>query len=295
MRTHVLRPTWHFVAPGDLRWLIALTGPRVHQANAYQYRTLEIDDELAARSATVFERALAGGQSMTRVELGRALSEAGIEAAGLRQTYLVMHAELEGIICSGPRRGRQQTYALVEERVPPSPRRDRDEALAELARRYVEGHGPAQAVDLAWWSGLTVHDARRALEAAALPLVRETIDGRVFWASPSSPSSDLPPARPIVHLLPNYDELLIAFRDRTDATDPALPPPARIADVLLNHVIVRDGLVVGGWRRTEANRAFKVELNRLVELDAMEREALAGAIARLETFLGKPVETTGLD
>ena len=295
LRTHVLRPTWHFVAPGDLRWLLELTAPRVHQASAYQYRLQEIDAELAARSARVFERALAGGEARTREELGEALAEAGIPAAGLRQTYLVAHAELEGIICSGPRRGRRQTYALVEERVPPGARRARDEALAELASRYVEGHGPAQAVDLAWWSGLTLSDARLALAAASPPLVRETIDGRAFWASPAATNAGPIAASPIVHLLPNYDELLIAFRDRTDATDPALPPPARVAEVLLNHIIVRDGLVVGGWRRTEAKRAIRVELNQLVGLDAAERRALAGAIDRLAAFLDRPVEPIGLD
>jgi hypothetical protein len=297
IRTHVLRPTWHFVAPEDLRWLLELTRPRIHQASAFQYRLNEIDAELAARGAAVFERALVGGQARTREELGQALGAAGIPAVGLRQTYLVMRAELEGILCSGPRRGRRQTYALVEERVPPSPSRTRDEALAELARRYVEGHGPAQAVDLAWWAGLTQADARRALEAASPPLVRETIESRTLWVSPAAPA--LPPRSasdaPVIHLLPNYDELLIAFRDRTDATDPGLPPLARVAQVLLNHVIVRDGLVVGGWRRTEQKRAVRAELNLLVGLDDAERRALAEAVERFATFIGRSVETVGLD
>jgi hypothetical protein len=245
----------------------------------------------------VFEQALAGGHARTREELGQALGAAGIPAVGPRQTYLVMRAELEGILCSGPRRGRRQTYALVEERVPPSPGRTRDEALAELARRYVEGHGPVQAVDLAWWSGLTQADARRALEAASPPLVREAIESRTFWVSPTAPA---PPPRsassaPVIHLLPNYDELLIAFRDRTDAMDPDLPPSARVAQVILNHVIVRDGMVVGGWRRTEQKRAVRAELNLLVGLDDAERQALAEAVERFATFLGRPVEATGLD
>lgn len=297
IRTHVLRPTWHFVAPEDLRWLQALTSPRIHQASGYQYRLHEIDAALASRAAAVFERVLGGGKAQTREELGRALGEAGIAAAGLRQTYLVMHAELEGIICSGPRRGRRQTYALVQERVPPSRSRSRDEALAELARRYVEGHGPAQAVDLSWWSGLTLGDARIALDLASPPLLRETIDSRAFFVSPSwpGPVAPLPDDLPIVHLLPNYDELLIAFRDRTDAMDPALPPPARVAAEILNHVIVRDGLGVGGWRRTDDGRRVRVDLNPLVPLSEADWQALNGAVDRLSTFLGRPVEVTGLD
>jgi hypothetical protein len=288
-----MRPTWHFVAPEDLRWLLTLTGPRVHQASAYHYRLLGIDPALASRSRAVFERVLRGGVALTRDELGARLNEAGIEATGPRLGYLVSHAELEAVVCSGPRRGKRQTYALLEERLPPARPRARDEALAELGRRYVEGHGPAQVADLAWWSGLTVADARGALESATPPLVRETRDGRTFYASPTKPAVSAP--RPIVHLLPNYDELLIAFRDRTDAVDPGLPPPARVAQVILNHIVVRNGLVVGGYRRRDERTATRVEIDLLVRLGTADRAALRGVIDRFAAFLGRPVETAGLD
>ena len=293
VRTHVMRPTWHFVAPEDLRWLLALTGPRVHQASAYQYRLLEIDRALADRSRAVFESALLGGIALTREELGARLADAGISASGIRLGYLVIDAELEAVICSGPRRGRRHTYALLEERLPPARPRARDEALAELGRRYVEGHGPAQVADLAWWSGLTVADARVALESAAPPLMRETVAGRTFFASPSESGASA--RRPILHLLPNYDELLIVFRDRTDAIDPELPSPARVAQVVLNHIVVRDGLVVGGYRRRDERTATGLEIDLLVGLDKGDREALRGVIGRFAAFVGRPVETAGLD
>jgi hypothetical protein len=289
-----MRPTWHFVAPEDLRWLLALTAPRVHQANGYQNRLLGIDRETTARSRVVIERAL-DGRSLIREELARALEGAGVLGSRLRLGYLIIDAELEGLICSGPRRGKRHTYALLEERIPPSRPRQRDEALAELARRYVEGHGPAQAIDLAWWSGLTLAQARSALELAAGPLERETIEGRTFWSAPGTPGTAPAFLRPRVHLLPNYDELLVAFRDRSDGLDPDLPPPARVAAEILNHVVVRDGLGVGGWRRSEQQGAYRVELNLLVSLDSAERQALSDEIARLAAFLGKPVEVTGLD
>ena len=177
--------------------------------------------------------------------------------------------------------------------MPPSGPRSRDEALAELARRYVEGHGPAQAIDLAWWSGLTIRDARTALESASPTLLRETVSGRVFWLARADGAASA--ASPVVHLLPNYDELLIAFRDRSDAMDPQLPPPARVAAEILNHVIVRDGLGVGGWRRKDERNVIQVELNPLVPLDEAEREAVRGALGRLSSFLARPVEATGLD
>ena len=241
VRTHVLRPTWHFVDPADIRWLLALTAPRVHQANAYQYRILELDLETRAQSRAIIERMLTGGRSMTREELRRALADAGVPGTNLRLGYMLIDAELEGLICSGPRQGKRQTYALLEERVPPSRPRERDEALAELARRYVEGHGPAQVADLAWWSGLTKADARKGLGLATPPLVRETNGERIFWvAQEASAASEID--RPVVHLLPNYDELLVSFRDRVDAMDPRLPSAARVAQVILAHIIVRDGL-----------------------------------------------------
>ena len=293
VRTHVMRPTWHFVAPGDLRWLLALTAPRVRQASAYQFRLLEIDDEVAARSRKVIEKALAGGGSLTRDELKRKLEEEGVLGSPLRLGYLIIDAELEGVVCSGPRKGKRQTYALLEERLPRAAARTREESLAELARRYVESHGPAQDADLAWWSGLTLADARVALESASPPLVRETVGERAFWDSPSAPAPRI--ARPTIHLLPNYDELLVAFRDRTDAFDPGLPPESRVPQVILGHVVVRDGLVIGAYRRREAEGTTSLEIDLAVELGSPDRAGVNAAVDRFAAFLGRPVEVTGLD
>jgi len=301
-----MRPTWHFVAVEDIRWLLALTAPRVHQASGYQYRSLGIDELLAGRAADVFRRELEGGRASTREELGKALVAAGVvgpDAVGLKIGYLIGHAELEAVLINGPRRGRRQTYALFDERVPPGPAIDPDEALALLARRYVQGHGPAQDVDLAWWSGLTLRESRRALEAAAPALVTEQHDGRTFWHDAAEAASAAAAVRgsghggetPTIHLLPNYDELLIAFRDRSDAIDPGLPPHARVAAEILAHVIVRNGLGVGGWKRRDEPKVTAVQLNPLVALSTADRTALRDALDRFERFLGRPLEVSGLD
>lgn len=297
VRTHVLRPTWHLVAPEDLRWLQSLTGPRVRAGAASRYRQLEIDEALAGRARRVFERRLRDGRAATREELGRALVADGIAIDVARLTHLVMHAELEAVLCSGPLRGRRQTYALVEERLPPSRPRERDEALAELARRYVTGHGPAQLADLVWWSGLTVGDARRGLQAAGAAVRREDVGGRTFWlpAAGQASASHGTPAPPRMRLLPNFDELLVAFRDRSDGLDPALPAAARTPQVILSHVLVRDGRVVGRWRRREAGPATAIHLEPLVELDESERTGIRAAVAAFERFRGRPVAVTGLD
>jgi len=150
LRTHILRPTWHFVTPADIRWMLALTFRRVHAANAHTYREFELNASVFRRSRKAIERELRGGKDRTRAELASVLRRAGIAAKGIRLAALMIDAELEGVIVSGPRRGTQFTYALVEERAPRGRTVDREEALAELTTRYFSSHGPATLRDYAW-------------------------------------------------------------------------------------------------------------------------------------------------
>jgi hypothetical protein len=289
LRTHVMRPTWHFVAPADIRWMLALTAPRVHAASAYQYRSLELDDAIFAHSNDTLAKALQGGRQLTRSELTSALKQAGIAADNLlRFTYLIMRAELDGVICSGARQGKQFTYALLEERAPQAKVFDRDEALAELSRRYFTSHGPATLQDFVWWSGLTTTDARNGLEMIKSQLLRETIDNQTYWFS-----SSMPPAQDCsqaAYLLPNYDEYIVGYTDRSAAVDAArtkhLDPRG---NVLFSHIIVIDGRVVGTWKRTFNKDAVTLTPNLLTPLNEAETRAFAAAIDRYGAFLGKPV------
>ncbi len=160
LRTHLLRPTWHFVSPTDIRWMLALSAPRINAIGAYMYRQLKLDNAIFRRSAAVLLKTLEGGKYLTRTELQEALKQKKIIADGLRLGYIMMHAELEGLICSGPRQGKQFTYALLEERVPPVPALTRDESLALLAKKYFSSRGPATTIDFATWSGLTITDSK---------------------------------------------------------------------------------------------------------------------------------------
>ncbi|MBA2457948.1 MAG: winged helix DNA-binding domain-containing protein, partial [Gemmatimonadales bacterium] len=160
LRTHILRPTWHFVAPDDIRWMLQLSAPRVQALNAHRYRQLELDQALLRRSAALFARALESGNHLTRTELAAVLSRGRIAAAGARLAHAVMHAELEGVICSGALRGKRHTYALLEERASLARILARDEAVAELTHRFFSGHGPATPAHCAWWSGLRAADVR---------------------------------------------------------------------------------------------------------------------------------------
>jgi hypothetical protein len=287
LRTHLMRPTWHFVLPADIRWLLALTAPRVHAASAYYYRQNEVDGPLFVRSEAILARALRGGGPLTRPEIGALLRGEGIDATGTRLAHILMHAELEAVICSGARRGKQFTYALLDERAPGTTPLARDKALAELARRYFTSHGPATVNDCAWWSGLTAADVRAGIEAARLE--RVDIDGRTYWfALSSSPAAPAP--SPTIHLLPNYDEYLVAYKDRAAAFDPAvaskLDPDGM---VLAAHIVVLDGLVVGGWRRSVARTEIAVETDLLVRLGKKQKAALDAAAQRYARFMGLPV------
>ncbi len=292
LRTHVMRPTWHFVLPDDVRWLLDLTAPRVKVSLAHYDRRLEIDLPLLRRSHAVLEGALRDDSYRTRGELAGELARAGIPAVGQRLGHLLMHAELDAIVVSGPRRGKQFTYALLAERAPRARRLDRDEALAELTLRYFAGHGPAQVQDFAWWSGLGAADVRRGLALVGSALAQEVIDGKPYWSLPNAPPAGV--SAPIVHLLPNYDEFLIAYRDRSASLDPArgfdlAPFPY---GSILSHVVILNGQVWGGWKRRLQGRQVVVELGPLDVLDAAEKAALRQAVERLARFLGVPAIET---
>jgi hypothetical protein len=284
LRTHVMRPTWHFVTPSDIRWLLELTAPRVNAVNAYTYRQLELDDALFARGNTAIAKALQDSQPRTRAELGAALAAAGIDAAGPRLGHLMMRAELDGIICSGPQRGKQFTYALLEQRAPQSRRLPRDEALVELIWRYYTGHGPATAQDFVWWSGLTMADAKMGLALGAERLAHAVIDSQTYWFPASTPSP--PPATEDAFLLPTYDEFVVGFAGFDKARRGGREAGAQVA---FEAPLVIDGLVVGSWRRTIKQGTVVIDVAPFAPLTAAEREAVSAAARRYGAFWGMPV------
>ena len=292
IRTHVLRPTWHFVAPEDLRWMLALTGPRVSAAMGSYNRKLELDAKVFRRSHAVIERALRGGRQLTRAELARELGAARIGfVAGQRLAHLVMQAELDAVICSGARRGKQFTYALVDERVAPTRSRTRDEALVELTRRYFATRSPASAKDFAWWSGLTVADANRGIQMSGT-LSQETIDGQVYWydsASPALPRRGVRKSTGAL-LLPNYDEYFIGYRDRR-AIGQRLKSVQVVTggDALVQHVVVVEGQLVGRWKRSLTRGGIALTVSLQTRLTAQETAAVDAAIQRYGAFAGVAV------
>jgi hypothetical protein len=294
LRTHVMRPTWHFVLPGDIRWLLALTGPRIRLGLAGRHRELGLDGKVVARAGAAFATALAGGRHLTRAELGDALRAARISPDGQRLPHLLMHSELDGLIVSGPRRGKQLTYALLDERVPKAPVLDPTEAVAELTRRYFRSHGPAQVQDFAWWSGLTAADARNGLALAGKALDRQVIEGKDYWFDAEAGPADA--ATGVAHLLPNFDEYSVAYRDRAAMVhaDRPFDPAFFSFGSILSNVVTVSGRVRGAWRRTFATSHVRVEIRVLDRLGTRATAAVESAGRRMGRFLERPVELAWL-
>ncbi|MDR7160323.1 winged helix DNA-binding domain-containing protein [Arthrobacter sp. BE255] len=305
LRTHILRPTWHFVHRDDLRWLLALSAPRLHQGNAGMYRRTGIDAAAAVRSQEVLAGAVAGGNHLTREQLAARLQDAGFAGKGLELAYLIMHAEISGVLVSGwPVRSSggalKQTYALFDERVPAGPGvpPTRPEALAELARRYFTSRGPATVKDCADWSGLTMADVREGLHVAIgeHPEVLGTavIDGVVFYygAVPDTgvPGTGGPDSGPRIDLIQCYDEYVMGYsasRHYLGGSAPAFP-----VDGSLLHVVLLDGRMVGSWRHTLLPGRCELDIRLFDPAGPVPGSALAhavdDAVDRYGAFLGTP-------
>jgi Winged helix DNA-binding domain len=291
LRTHVLRPTWHFVAAADIRWLLALTAPRVHALNAPYYRKAGLDTATLNRSNDILAQALQGGQQRTREELAVALQQGGIATEGeARLISLVMYAELEGVIASGARRGKQFTYALLDERVPPTRPLTREEALAAAVTRYFASHGPAMIADFVWWSGLTVADANAGIALVGEALAQTILEGKRYYHAPRvmTPTSNGPHA----WLLPTYDEYLLSYVDRSASLDPQVGHIWNGSHEPFTSSIVLDGQVVGVWRRSFKRKQAVIETRYYRLLTKDEEQAVADAMQRFGQFLGMPVSIT---
>lgn len=245
LRTHVLRPTWHYVAADDLAWLVELTAPRIR--TTFSQGVAGLDTE-----ATLLMDALAEGSPLDRPTLATRLEQAGRSLTGQQLMHLLADLELRLLICSGPpATDGTHTYALVADRVPASRQLDRDEALAELARRYVAGHGPVTDRDLAYWATLTLGDARRGLAAVA-GLASFIYDGRTFWHLPDQ-SPPVGPGEPRGHLLQILDETYRGYQDSRWVLDAAGVVP-RKRETAIGMVLVDGQLVASMKRATTGSR-----------------------------------------
>jgi hypothetical protein len=281
LRTHVLRPTWHLVAAADIRWLVALTGPRILARLAPHHRQMEIDRETIAKSRAALSRALEKWP-LTRREAAAVLQRARIPLNPVRLSHLLMVAEVEGLVCSGPLRDGSHTYALMDQRAPARSLMETEQALATLAVRYFGSHGPAAIADFAWWSGLSVREARLAVEMAGRALASDAVMSTMYRAAGARARRRS--TTRAAWLLPNFDEYLVAYKDRAAVLGDGVDP--RNA---LTHTVIIDGRAAGTWRLQRDEDPQRIVVSPRRRLSPDEEQRIRRAAARYSVFTGRTV------
>jgi hypothetical protein len=283
VRSWVLRGTLHFVAATDLRWLLALLAPRLKTALRGRWQQLELDEATFLRSNRLIEQALRDGQALSRPALFAILEEHGLATGGQRGVHMLSKASLDGLICQGVAQRNVPTFMAIDETLANGPRLTRDQALAELARRYFTSHGPAKLKDFAWWSGLAIAEARAGLAAVQETLAHETHAGQSYWLAESTPSNHQDPRR--LHLLPGFDEYLLGYADRSMVLEPEYAN--RVVpggNGVFYPTIVSDGRVVGTWKRSVKKNTILMSASPFTSLSAAEDAEFSAAASRYAEF-----------
>ena len=290
VRTWPMRGTLHFVAADDVRWMLDLLNPRIIQRHAHRLeREFELDARTLAGCRKALIHALKGGEPLTRRQVYDALAARGIAPSGQRGIHIIGRLAQEGLLCFGPRAGKQQTFVLLDEWLPEGRGLLREEALAELALRYFTGHGPATVSDLSWWSGLSLGEARAGLHLVERRLLSESLEGRTYWFADAGRQSRKA-ARTTAHLLPPFDEYLVGYQDRRAVLNPRY---AGRLHALLSPVVEVDGRIVGTWGRRLTKGKAVLHLTPFTRWTAGSRRAIADAAQRYGEYLGVPVVLPG--
>jgi hypothetical protein len=275
LRTHVLRPTWHFVCPADIRWLLKLSAPKVKAMCRIYHQKLGIDHAILRQSKKIITKALNKHGRLTREELSSILHKEKINVSESRVGHLLMDAELDALICSAGRAGNKFSYQLLDEAVPVSDIPDYEESLAELAKRYFFSRGPASIQDFAWWANLSLSEARKGLDMNKQHLQHVSVNGNDYWVSAKAPIQPMPGQGRSTFLLPAFDEYMVAYKNRDDVLDPRFAGECNSG---LGPVIVYNGQIAGTWRRTGEKGSIHIEFSHFGRIPARTK-AIAFATA----------------
>jgi hypothetical protein len=287
IRTHLLRPTWHVVSSDDIYWIQQLTAQYIRPTLKSRNKQLELSEEVFSKSNKLLEKFLSNGLSLTREDLIREYDNIHIKTNENRLSHLLMNAELDGIICSGSLQGNKLTYCLLEERVPNKKMLSRDESLSELANRYFSSHSPATLRDFIWWSGLPVTVARKALEMIKSGLNSETINFETYWFTDQFDQTNLNYS---VHLLPAFDEFLIAYRDRSASITITNNKIAISDNGIFRPIIVANGHVIGLWKRAIKKDQLMIETTLFCRQDEKIKNEIEKQAKQYADFLHKKLK-----
>lgn len=292
IRTHLLRPTWHWVAAADLRWIMELTAPQIHRIMNGSSKELELDATLYERSNKIIAKALENNKQLTRTELMARLAKEHIVADGMRAAHLMLHAELSGIVCNGSRRGSEFTYALMDNIVPQSKTLHREEALARLALRYFTARGPATLADFVAWSGLSQKDAKTGLDLTKEALHSEVMDDMLYWMPAVASGARASAAS--VYLLPAFDEWIIGYKDRSATMDAEFARNTITLNGIFKPTVIVNGKVAGTWKRTLHKQALVIEPTWYIPLTATQEKTMYRAAEAYAVFLEAATYTVHL-
>ncbi len=281
LRTHILRPTWHLVAAEDIRWMLALTAPKIKSSVQSRDRNLGLTEEIFAKTNLLIENILQKKGHLTREEIQIELASQGIETNNWQITHIMFRAELDALVCSGTLKGKKQTYALLDERVASTPVFSREESLAMLGKKYFLSHGPATIDDFVWWSGLTKTDAKKTIEMNTAYIISETIHNKTYWFN-----ANLQAAIPqdSIHFLPAFDEYIISYKDRTDVLSPENQKRIIVSNGIFKPAIILNGEVVGGWKKNLKKGLPEIEIELFESLNNSAREQIKEASKKLCEF-----------
>ena len=283
LRTHILRPTWHFIAPENIRWMLSISAPRVHQANGLYYRKYNIDGKLIKRTVKIFEKVLQEKHYLTREEINSVFEKEKIKADRLMLAYIFMHAELEQVICSGPRKGKQFTYALMDERVTVQVKPlSQEEAIGKVAKIYFASRGPATLQDFTWWSGLTVKDARRGIEMLGKNFEKTIVEKQEFFFQPMT-LPDLT-KKQTTFLVPDYDEYGISYKNRAMYHHPVWSKKEKKPAAEYYHAIAVKGYFGGTWSKKTVKNKIVAEVEPYNSISASHKKQVDKAAQRYYDF-----------
>ena len=288
VRTWLLRGTLHFVSSQDIKWILDLISPRIIKSNAnFLEKNLQLDNNVFKKSREAIINALKGEHHLTRKDIYNELKSADISISNLRGIHILHRLALEGVICFGPRDGKQHTFVLLDEWIPKSNIMSRDNALGELALRYFSSHGPSTIQDFKWWSGLSDSEARIGLDKNKSKLISEDINNQTYWFSSYMQNTDN--LYPISQLLPDFDEYIVGYKDRSHLVNGISNNKMELNEFIFNPTIIVNGEIVGTWKRIFKSGTVNMVLNRYKSLNNEENKAIKKAAAEYGNFVGMPV------
>ena len=285
IRTHILRPTWHFVSADDIHWMLDVSGPQVKRIILSETKKYGYDEKEFERINSNIEKILAGNNHLTREEIIQELNIKKVSGEYyLSPVLIMMYAELSGLVCNGKMKGKEITYALLEEKVSkPQSKLTKEEGLAKLAKRYFESHGPATLLDFSWWSGFPQTTAKLAIISIESELNSVEIDNQKYWFGTNFTGVDN--FCESVHFLPAFDEILISYKTREASILLEHQSKAFTNNGIFKSIILENGKVIGTWKRTLKKDHAKIETQFFNETEDHKKSILFEGIKSFEKYL----------